>query len=182
MNVSNVQFVQPKQNIFFGAKIPDLKVKIPEHFPTDIMQIAADKTKVLPVKFGFTEVEELFKPIYVKYRVASLNAISQKENMKLYYTTQCKADYHDIMKEKRSLFAKLKRIAKKAGMDEYDMMFTIDLKNEYNRNSSKICKAKTKEDFRNMEELISSSHFYMKTKELLSRLLNQCKSSVFHDA
>ena len=96
------------------------------------------KEEIGPKKLNFTQSEEEFNEFLVKLRRLESDIRVQKQNLKLFYSVQDNYDYHELLKQKQLVLAKLKRIAKKYDTDYLDLQRNVLVKKEYNRIPQKI--------------------------------------------
>ena len=99
------------------------------------------KEEIGPKKLNFTQSEEEFNEFLVKLRRLESDIRVQKQNLKLFYSVQDNYDYHELLKQKQLVLAKLKRIAKKYDTDYLDLQRNVLVKKEYNRFAPKIIRA-----------------------------------------
>lgn len=130
---------------------------------------------ILPTKFVLTETEEHFGETLQKLYRLERDIKTQKQNLRDFYSAQDKFEYRDLLKERRSIIAKLKREARKAGMKYTDLEYDVNFKKEYNRYAAKVLRAKTLEDLKPIFDLINSCEIYQQTKDLLINLIKQMK-------
>ncbi len=128
----------------------------------------------LPTKLTLTETEEHFYTDLKKLYTLNSNIKTQRQNLKDYYSPQDRFDYTDLLKKRRSIIAKLKREAKKAGTTYENIEYNILLKKEYNRYAPKIVRAKTLKELKSVLELISECAV-CGSIELLTNLAKQLK-------
>lgn len=136
---------------------------------SDVVELSGKKQP--PHRLELTDVEKEFNDVLIKYNTVSLNAQSQKELLRQYYSAQDKYDYQELLKEKRNLLSQLKRIAKKENTDYITMEISIIEKKDYNRYAPKILRTKTIEELKEVQELIESKYLFVNTKTMLSELI-----------
>lgn len=133
------------------------------------------KEEIGPKKLNFTQSEEEFNEFLVKLRRLESDIRVQKQNLKLFYSAQDSYDYHELLKQRQLVLAKLKRIAKKSGIDYYDLEYNITVKKEYNRYAPKIIRAGSVKELAELKELISTSFLYKAAENLLMNLIDKKK-------
>ena len=133
------------------------------------------KKNDLPQKLEYTEVEQQCNEVLKKLDSLERNIRVQKQNLRDYYSSQDRYDYRELLKERRRVAGQLRRIAKNAGVDEYELEFCVRMKREYNYYAPKIVRAKSKPELNQVLDLINSSSLYVKTKELLAQLIGKKK-------
>lgn len=133
------------------------------------------KEEIGPEKLNFTEVEEEFNESLVKLYKLESDIRVQKQNLKLYYSVQDNYDYHELLKQRQLVLAKLKRIAKKYDTDYLDLQRNVLVKKEYNRFAPKIIRAGSVKELAELKELISTSFLYKAAENLLMNLIDKKK-------
>ena len=129
----------------------------------------------IPLKRELNEIEKEFNEVLIKYNTASQNAKSQKELLKVYYSAQDKYDYQTLLKEKNKLKRQLKKIAKKANIDEITMEMNILEKQQYNRYTPKICRANSLSELTKLQKLIDESLIFFDIKTFLLKIITERK-------
>lgn len=164
----------------FCAKIKTPKIKLPElkTLTSDVVELTTKQGEGLPRKFEFTELETRYNEVWHEFLTVQSNAHNQKQNLRYYYSAQDKYDYQELLKQKQKLSSRLKRIAKSANQDQYELEYNIDIKKSYNRWAPKILNAKSHEALNNLQNEITSRVFPKKCRELLNCLIEQQKISL----
>lgn len=133
------------------------------------------KEEIGPKKLNFTQSEEEFNEFLVKLRRLESDIRVQKQNLKLFYSVQDNYDYHELLKQKQLVLAKLKRIAKKYDTDYLDLQRNVLVKKEYNRFATKIIRAGSVKELAELKVMISSSFLYQAAENLLLQLMEKKK-------
>ena len=94
---------------------------------------------------------------------------------KLFYSAQDSYDYHELLKQRQLVLAKLKRIAKKYDTDYLVLQRNVLVKKEYNRYAPKIIRASSVKELAELKELISTSFLYKAAENLLMNLIDKKK-------
>ena len=131
------------------------------------------KEEIGPKKLNFTQSEEEFNEFLVKLR--RLESDIRVQNLKLFYSVQDNYDYHELLKQRQLVLAKLKRIAKKYDTDYLDLQRNVLVKKEYNRFAPKIIRAGSVKELAELKELISTSFLYKAAENLLMNLIDKKK-------
>lgn len=129
------------------------------------------KEEIGPKKLNFTQSEEEFNEFLVKLRRLESDIRVQKQNLKLFDSY----DYHELLKQRQLVLAKLKRIAKKYDTDYLDLQRNVLVKKEYNRFAPKIIRAGSVKELAELKELISTSFLYKAAENLLMNLIDKKK-------
>lgn len=173
MNILSLYQI-PQNNYSFTGKLKVPNTKKLSQLASDVVEITSKQQNMLPRKMEFTAVETTYKEIYVQLRYLNLNICTQKANLRAFYSAQDKADYQELLKQRRKLEGKLNRIAKKAGVEASDLEHNVYVKLEYNRYAPKIYNAKSKEDLEKCKELIETKELlHSRAKEMLYQLIEQ---------
>lgn len=173
MNILSLPQI-PKNNYSFTGKLKVPNTKKLGQLASDVVEISSKQQDILPKKMNFTDVESAYKEAYIQLRYLDLNICTQKANLRAYYSAQDKADYQELLKQRRKLVGKLNKIAKKAGVEASDLEHNVCVKLEYNRYAPKIYNASSKEDLEKCKELIETKGLlYSKAKEMLYQLIEQ---------
>ena len=141
----------------------------------DVVEIRPILPEIMPKKLELTEDEIIYDETWVKLKRLNLNILTQKENLKKFYSAQDKEDYKELLKERQRVLAKLRRIVKNCEFSEELLRFDISIKKEYNRYAPKVLNSTTFERLNEVEELINSMRLCPRTLELLNILINQQK-------
>ena len=128
-----------------------------------------------PVKYTLTDVEKEYGEVLQQLHTLESNINVQRQNLKSYYSAQDRLDYRKMLKERQLLLAKLRRIARRAGMQAHKLEYDVMAKKEYNRYAPKVFRAKTVEELAGIKELISSSRLFNAVREALMSLIAQKK-------
>lgn len=173
MNISITNLYTPK--IFtpaFAANKQSSKNNKLE--PIDTFELNKNNETLLPQKLEFTETEATYKEELSKLRTLESNIAVQKQNLRDFYSAQDRSDYRELLKERQKGIAKLKRIAKSAGIDEKELEFNVYIKKEYNRIAPKLFRAKSKQEISQLQDFINSKSLFAQTRRLLNQLIKQC--------
>lgn len=174
MIVSFNSFSFPQYSLTFGRspKTPKLN-SLYKPLSDDVVDIFAKQQEMLPIKMVFTEIEEVFNEILIK-RDRIINEIyTEKQNLRYFYTAHDNYDYHQLLKQRRNLDAKLNRIAKKVGMNTLHLEDDIYTKRSYNRYAPKVYRASTIEELNQLQDTILSMGLHTRVEELLTKLIEQ---------
>lgn len=76
------------------------------------------------------------------------------------------------------MYNKLKHLAKKENVDAYSVEYDIKVKKEYNRYAPKICRSKTKEELKQVEERIATASLRVVTEDLLKKLAEEQRKTL----
>ena len=131
------------------------------------------KEEIGPKKLNFTQSEEEFNEFLVRRLESDIRV--QKQNLKLFYSAQDSYDYHELLKQRQLVLAKLKRIAKKYDTDYLDLQRNVLVKKEYNRFAPKIIRAASLKELAELKEWIASSFLYKASEDLLMQLMEKKK-------
>lgn len=181
MNISFINLHTPKYAYyptFCAKKTQKSNVSPKGTITSDVVEINSTNYELLPKKFELTETEALFDESLLKLHTINSNIKTQKENLRDFYSPQDKADYKDLLKERKKLNAKLDRIAKQAGADALDLEVSITTKKIYNRLAPKILRAKSKQEILQLKADIDNRVLFLNTRKLLESLINQCLSKL----
>ena len=145
-------------------------------YQTPVFGAKKSKTEEIgPKQLNFTQSEEEFNEFLVKLRRLESDIRVQKQNLKLFYSVQDNYDYHELLKQKQLVLAKLKRIAKKYDTDYLDLQRNVLVKKEYNRFAPKIIRAGSVKELAELKVMISSSFLYQAAENLLLQLMEKKK-------
>ena len=131
--------------------------------------------ETLPRKMELTEMETQYNEVNKEYYRALHDSYVQKRNLSRYYSAQDKFEYHEVIKKKNRLNAKLDRMSKKTGIDRLVLEDTIEAKKQYNRYAPKLFRAETKAALKEVETLIFEVVTNKKALVSLAALVTQCK-------
>lgn len=145
---------------------------------SDVVEITNDNKTQLPKKLEYTETERAYKDVMREAHVMDLNIVTQKQNLRSYYSAQDKEDYRELLKARRKLESKMKRMAKQFGTSQYAIEYRIDVKREYNYYASKIFRAKTMQELLDWQLELDTHSLCIDARKLLNRLIEQCKKSL----
>lgn len=124
-----------------------------------------------PAKIPLTETEQKFDVVLKDLHRLESDIYVQKQNLRDMYSAQDRYDYKELLKKRRTIIAKLKRMAKKEAKEYYEIEFDIEGKKQYNRFAPKIMRAQSKEELQQVVDLISSYSLFAKTKEMLKQII-----------
>lgn len=135
----------PQYNTFtLGSKTKLPKNRLLKNLVTDVVEISQKQEEMLPRKMEFSELEQKFNELLLKRDRVILNAMTQKQNLRLYYSSQDYYDYKELLKEKQRLNGQMRNLAKKADKKLLDMEFDMYTKRQYNRYAPKVYDTKNK--------------------------------------
>ena len=169
---SNYQNNVPK----FGAARKPTNIPVIKELPVDKLELSENIGKILPEKFEFGEMELKAKELLAKITRLELNVRDQKRNVRAYYTSQNREEYRELLKEKNNTVSKFSRLAKKMGLEPYDLEHFIKEKKDYNFYAPKIHRAKTIEELENLKLRIEEKKVHDSIKELLYELIEYRKT------
>ncbi len=140
---------------------------------SDIVELSSKNKPKAPEKLELTESEKAIEQSWMRLRTLEMNAKTQKEALKYYYSASDKHDYQELLKEKQKLINQLKRMAKKEGRDYFEIGLDIDTKKSYNRYAKKVLKTRTKEELTKIEEELKERTLFTKARTLLTQLIEE---------
>ena len=169
---SNYQKTTPN----FGAKTPKIKPVLLQEMPTDKVDLSKNIGHILPERFEFGELELIAKDLLSKISRLELNARSCRQDLKHYYTAQNKEEYRELLKEKQNANSQFSKLAKKMGIDKYELSSYIKEKKDYNYYAPKIYRATSVDELENIRTRIEDQKVYSFVKELLFELIEYRKT------
>lgn len=127
-NISPQKQYQPN----FQAKPPKPEsIKLLEQLSQDLVEIRPVLPKELPIKLELTDLEKVFNEELVNLRRLEMNIVTQKSNLKSFYSHSDREDYRSLLKQRQNILAKMRRIAKNGNMSQELLESDIDIKKEY---------------------------------------------------
>lgn len=136
---------------------------------------AENNSEALPQKLLLTETEAKFDKILLEFHRVESDLKTQRQNLIDMYSAQDRFDYRELQKERQRLLAKLKRIAKKESKEYYTIESDIAVKKQYNRFAPKAFRAKTRNEIKQVLELIESYPVYKTVKDMLMQIIKSKK-------
>lgn len=178
MKILSFNYTTPQYTPSFRAKISVPKAVMNSQPAQDIVEISHTLNNNSPLKLELTELEEKFYELFKKIYGLNFNIKTQKENLKYYYSTENKAAYQSLLRERQKMYNKLKHLAKKENVDAYSVEYDIKVKKEYNRYAPKICRSKTKEELKQVEQRIATASLRVVTEDLLKKLAEEQRKTL----
>ena len=162
----------------FGAKTPKIKPVLFHDLQIDTLELSKNIEQILPERFEFGELEIVAKDLWTKIVRLELNARTFRDDLKYYYTSQNKDEYKELLKEKQKANAQFSNLAKKIGVDKYELAKSIKEKKEYNFFAPKIYRATTLEELNNLIIKIKEQNLYKTVQTMLFELIEYRKSLI----
>ena len=131
---------------------------------------------VLPEKLELTPEEVQFNEYMMENQRLERDIYEQRINLYDYYSRSEKDDYREHLKKNNTVKAKMRRFAKKIGVNHYKFESYIDAKKEYNRYAPKLYRSKTKADVDKVLALWGEQLRYRITDVMIKKLAEQIKS------
>lgn len=176
MNILSLNITNPEYPPSFGAKGRITRINLQNPLTQDVVELSPKLPDVLPQKFILNEFEEAFNQILVRLQWLEMNIKTQRENLKVYYSSRDQYDYRELLKERQRMNAQLTNLAKKSEMDKYYIEHDIQVKKQYNQFAPKAYRAQSEHELSMLQNQINSdTYLFKRTKELLNRLIEERK-------